>query len=244
MFIKNKPVSFSNAALLNSETVYNQAIHKITVNTVIYASHLHTVSYAALPRTCTCKKRKDHIYDENPFFFKLKCISFASLHGHILETNVSTNSGQKNKSKLVNPFPYTALLCKHQHSVPSKGGSDFSNPNFKQTATIYLQSTRNNTICTLVNCQGEAVFWNSAGSIGFKNTRKSTTYAAQAVAEKIAAKTLEKGFFSVRVLVKGLGYGKQSGVRALFKSGLKIVSIEEITPVSYNGSRPRKKRRV
>ena len=211
MFILNKPVSVSNAALLNSKAVYNQAIHKITVNTFIYASHLHTASL--------CKRRKNCISIENPFFFKLKCVSFASLQGHIFEANVSTNSSQQNKSKLVNPES-------------------------KQTATIYLQSTRNNTICTLINCQGKTVSWNSAGSIGFKNTRKSTTYAAQAVAEKIAVKTLEKGFFSVKVLVKGLGYGKQSGVRALFKSGLKIVSIEEITPVSYNGSRPRKKRRV
>ena len=160
------------------------------------------------------------IFNRKSFFYKIKCVNFVSSLIYFFKNNVHSGSGvEQILSKIVNP--------KNQ-----------------EPASIYLQSTRNNTICTLVDCYGKAVCCSSAGSIGFKNTRKSTTYAAQAVAEKIAEKTLEKGFFSVRVLVKGLGYGKQSGVRALFKSGLKILSIQEITPISYNGSRPRKKRRV
>ena len=160
------------------------------------------------------------IFSSKSFLYKIKCVNFASSLIYFFKSNVLSGSGvEQILSKIVNP--------KNQ-----------------EPASIYLQSTRNNTICTLVDAYGKAVCCSSAGSIGFKNTRKSTTYAAQAVAEKIAEKTLEKGFFSVRVLVKGLGYGKQSGVRALFKSGLKILSIQEITPISYNGSRPRKKRRV
>ena len=110
--------------------------------------------------------------------------------------------------------------------------------------TIYVQSTSNNTICTLVNEMGNPVTWCSAGSIGFKNSRKSTTYAAQATAEQIASRSLEKGYFLVRVVMKGLGYGKQSAVRALFKSGLRISDIHELTPTPYNGCRAPKKRRV
>lgn len=110
--------------------------------------------------------------------------------------------------------------------------------------TIYVQSTSNNTICTLVDGIGNPVAWCSAGSLGFKNARKSTTYAAQATAEKIAAKSQEKGFFLVRVVMKGLGYGKQSAVRAIIKSGIKVSSMHELTPVPYNGCRAPKRRRT
>jgi small subunit ribosomal protein S11 len=114
----------------------------------------------------------------------------------------------------------------------------------KQSGTIYIQSTSNNTICTLTNVFGDTVFWTSAGSVGFKNSRKSTTYAAQAAAEKLAFNAVKLGFFSANVKLKGLGYGKESAVRALQKTGLIITKIEEITPIPHNGCRPPKKRRV
>ena len=109
---------------------------------------------------------------------------------------------------------------------------------------IHIQSSRNNTILTLTDLQGNTKYWTSAGSIGFKNSRKSTTYSAQAAAEVLASKALNLGFYSVIVKIKGLGYGKQSSIRALYKSKLVITKIIEATPISHNGCRAPKKRRV
>jgi small subunit ribosomal protein S11 len=107
-----------------------------------------------------------------------------------------------------------------------------------------VQSTRNNTILTLIDPSGKTRGWTSSGCLGFKNTRKSTTYAAQAAAESLAGKALAFGFLVIKVKVKGVGYGKQSSVRALQKSGLRVVSVEETTPIPYNGCRLPKKRRT
>ena len=109
---------------------------------------------------------------------------------------------------------------------------------------IYIQSTRNNTILTLTDLQGNTKFWSSAGNLGFKNSRKSTSYAAQAVAEIVATKALNLGFNSIMIKLKGLGYGKLSAIRALSKSKLIIEKIIELTPIAHNGCRPPKKRRV
>jgi small subunit ribosomal protein S11 len=109
---------------------------------------------------------------------------------------------------------------------------------------VHIQSTGNNTILTLTDLQGNPKFWSSAGNLGFKNSRKSTNYAAQAVAEIVATKALNLGFDSVIVKVKGLGYGKLSAIRALYKSNLTLTQIIETTPVAHNGCRAPKKRRV
>ena len=109
---------------------------------------------------------------------------------------------------------------------------------------IYIQSTRNNTILTLTDLQGNTKFWSSAGNLGFKNSRKSTSYAAQAVAEIAATKALNLGFNSIIIKLKGLGYGKLSAIRALSKSKLTLEKIIELTPIAHNGCRPPKKRRV
>ncbi len=116
--------------------------------------------------------------------------------------------------------------------------------NTNQKGIIHIQSTKNNTILTLTDLEGNNQCWTSAGSIGFKNTRKATRYAAQAAAERLASKALNLGFFSVVVKIKGLGYGKESSVRALYKSGLTIKKITEITPIPHNGCRAPKKRRM
>ena len=113
-----------------------------------------------------------------------------------------------------------------------------------QKGIIHIQSTKNNTILTLTDLQGDCKFWSSAGNIGFKNSRKSTSYAAQAVAELVATKTLNLGFDSVIVKIKGLGYGKLSAIRALYKSKLNVTQIIELTPIAHNGCRSPKKRRV
>jgi small subunit ribosomal protein S11 len=109
---------------------------------------------------------------------------------------------------------------------------------------IYLTCTKNNTICTLVDPKGNTKGWNSSGTLGFKNARKSTIYAAQGAAEMIAIKAKNLGFKRACLIIKGLGRGKESSVRILRKSGLKILSVEEKTPIPHNGCRPPKKRRV
>lgn len=113
-----------------------------------------------------------------------------------------------------------------------------------QKGIIYIFSTKNNTLITLTDLQGNTKFSTSAGVLGFKNSRKSTTYAAQAAAEQVALKALNMGFYSVVVKIKGLGYGKESSLRTLFKSRLLITKIIEQTPISHNGCRPSKKRRI
>lgn len=109
---------------------------------------------------------------------------------------------------------------------------------------IHIQSTRNNTVLTLTDLQGNTKCWSSGGNLGFKNSRKSTSYAAQAVAELIAAKAVNLGIESVILKTKGLGYGKSAAIRALSKSKLSITQIIERTPIAHNGCRPRKKRRI
>ena len=109
---------------------------------------------------------------------------------------------------------------------------------------LYISSTKNNTILTLIDINGNTKGWSCSGSLGFKNARKSTTYAAQAAAESMVKKARILGYTHLRILVKGLGRGKQSCLRALSKSGLKIISLEDQTGIPYNGCRASKKRRV
>ena len=113
-----------------------------------------------------------------------------------------------------------------------------------QKGIVHIQSTRNNTILTLTDLEGNTQFSTSAGNLGFRNARKSTPFAAQMAAELLATKALNLGFSSIIVKVKGLGYGKESGIRALYKSKLYIVKILETTPISHNGCRAPKKRRI
>lgn len=109
---------------------------------------------------------------------------------------------------------------------------------------LCISSTKNNTILTLMDTSGNTKGWASSGSIGFKNARKSTTYAAQGAAESMVKKTKTLGYTHLRILIKGVGRGKQSCVRALSKSQLKIVSLEDKTGIPHNGCRATKKRRV
>lgn len=106
-----------------------------------------------------------------------------------------------------------------------------------------MQSTFNNTIVTLTDPQGNAVSWASAGSSGFKGSRKSTPYAAQVTAESAARKAMEHGMREIDVVVKGPGAGREMAIRALAASGLQISSITDQTPIPHNGCRPRKRRR-
>jgi small subunit ribosomal protein S11 len=114
-----------------------------------------------------------------------------------------------------------------------------------QTGKIYISSSYNNTILTLTNSKGQVLAWKSAGSVGFKGTKKSTSFAASRVAETIANVCKKMGIVDkIEVLVKGIGAGRESAVRTLITQGLNVVSIKDITPIPHNGCRPKKVRRV
>lgn len=108
----------------------------------------------------------------------------------------------------------------------------------------HVQSTFNNTVITFTDVNGDAVSWAAGGSEGFKNSRKSTPYAAQLAAESAAKRAMDSGMREVEVNIKGPGAGRESAVRAIQSAGIKITLIRDLTPVPHNGCRPRKKRRV
>lgn len=108
----------------------------------------------------------------------------------------------------------------------------------------HVKATFNNTHVTITTRNGETISWGAAGTVGFKGTRKSTPYAAQRAAEVAATAAIRNGMREVEVLVKGVGSGRESAVRALAAAGLRVVSIEDVTPLPHNGCRARKRRRV
>lgn len=108
----------------------------------------------------------------------------------------------------------------------------------------HIQSTFNNTLVTITDLSGNALSWSSAGSLGFKGSRKSTPYAAQMAAEEASKGAMEHGMKTVEVYVKGPGSGREAAIRALQAAGLNITLIKDITPIPHNGCRPPKKRRV
>ena len=108
----------------------------------------------------------------------------------------------------------------------------------------HVHATFNNTIVTITDQQGLVVAWSSAGSVGFKGSRKGTPFAAQMAAEACARKASEVGMRSCVVHVKGPGGGRESAVRALQAAGLNVLSIKDVTPIPHNGCRPPKRRRV
>ena len=108
----------------------------------------------------------------------------------------------------------------------------------------FVKSTFNNTIISIADENGNVVAWCSAGSKGFKGSRKSTPYAAQVAADDAGEKAYEQGLRTLSVQVKGPGSGRETALRALQSRGFKIVSIKDTTPMPHNGARPPKKRRV
>ncbi len=108
----------------------------------------------------------------------------------------------------------------------------------------HINATFNNTMITITDAQGNAIVWSSAGSQGFKGSRKSTPYAAQMAGEEAGRKAQEHGMNTLEVEVKGPGSGRESALRALQAVGFIITAIRDVTPVPHNGCRPRKRRRV
>lgn len=117
----------------------------------------------------------------------------------------------------------------------------------KRTLTagqMHVHATFNNTIISMADEQGNVVAWASSGASGFKGSRKSTPYAAQIAAEKVAQASKDMGMQKVAVLVRGIGSGRESAVRALATVGIQVASIKDVTGIPHNGCRPRKPRRV
>jgi small subunit ribosomal protein S11 len=108
----------------------------------------------------------------------------------------------------------------------------------------HVNATFNNTLITISDAQGNAISWSSAGSMGFRGSRKSTPYAAQVAAESAGQKAMEHGMKTLEVNVKGPGSGRESALRALQAAGFTITAIRDVTPIPHNGCRPPKRRRV
>jgi small subunit ribosomal protein S11 len=109
---------------------------------------------------------------------------------------------------------------------------------------VHIKSTFNNTIITVTDAGGNTLAWASAGTVGFKGTKKSTPYAAQIASFGAAKKAKELGVSDVEVLVKGPGPGREAAIRSIQAAGLNVKKVKDVTPSPHNGCRPRKKRRV
>ena len=112
------------------------------------------------------------------------------------------------------------------------------------SGVAHVNSTFNNTMITIADAQGNTISWSSAGTMGFKGSRKSTPFAAQMAAEDAAKKAMEHGMRTLEVEVCGPGSGRESALRALQAAGFTITSIRDVTPIPHNGCRPPKRRRV
>ena len=112
------------------------------------------------------------------------------------------------------------------------------------SGVAHVSASFNNTMITITDAQGNAIAWSSAGSQGFRGSRKSTPFAAQVAAEQAGRKAMEHGMKTLEVMVRGPGSGRESALRALQSVGFTITSIRDVTPIPHNGCRPRKRRRV
>lgn len=113
-----------------------------------------------------------------------------------------------------------------------------------QNGIAHIQATFNNTIITITDMDGNVIAWSSAGSQGFKGSKKSTPFAAQVAARNVANKAMEHGVKNIEVYVKGPGSGREAALRSLQVAGFRVTLIRDVTPIPHNGCRPPKRRRV
>ena len=109
---------------------------------------------------------------------------------------------------------------------------------------VHINSTFNNTIISITDSKGNVISWASAGTVGFKGSRKGTPYGAQLAAESVGKEVMSNGMKSVDILVKGPGSGRESAIRSFQAQGFNIRAIKDVTPIPHNGCRPKKRRRV
>jgi small subunit ribosomal protein S11 len=127
---------------------------------------------------------------------------------------------------------------------PKKKGAKKKEKRIVPSGTAYILASFNNTVVTITDLEGNVVCWSSAGSLGFKGSRKGTPFAAQQAAATAATRARDAGMRTLEVNVKGPGSGRDSAIRALQTAGLEIRSIRDTTPIPHNGCRPPKRRRV
>ena len=139
-------------------------------------------------------------------------------------------------------------MAKTQQKTAGKAGK---NKKFKKRerknvpfGLVFIQASFNNTIVTITDTTGNTLSWSSAGSLGFRGSRKGTPFAAQQASLTAATKAKESGMRSVEVRVSGPGAGRESAIRALSGAGIEVRNIRDVTPIPHNGCRPPKKRRV
>lgn len=132
-------------------------------------------------------------------------------------------------------------MAKGQKKTTAKKRREFINID---KGVAHVQSTFNNTIVTITDMQGNVLAWASAGTSGYKGSRKNTPFAAQMAARDCGKKVLDMGMRQVEVYVKGPGAGRESAIRALQAAGLEVRAIKDVTPIPHNGCRPPKRRRV
>ncbi|MBK8014149.1 MAG: 30S ribosomal protein S11 [Deltaproteobacteria bacterium] len=125
-----------------------------------------------------------------------------------------------------------------------KGGQKKKARKDVPNGVVHIQATFNNTVVTFTDMTGATICWSSAGSKGFKGSRKSTPFAAQVAADEAARRAMDNGMRSVVVLVKGPGSGREAALRAVAAAGLKVTLVKDVTPLPHNGCRPPKRRRV
>lgn len=135
---------------------------------------------------------------------------------------------------------------KQQQQAPAKPVKKTKKRARKQipVGIVHIQSSFNNTLVTVTDLQGNTLSWSSGGVKGFKGSRKGTPFAAQLAAEDAVRKAMEHGVRQVTVYVKGPGAGRDSALRVLQKTGIRVTGIRDVTPIPHNGCRPPKKRRV
>lgn len=126
---------------------------------------------------------------------------------------------------------------------PRKGTKKKERMNI-QNGIAHIQATFNNTIITITDMDGNVIAWSSAGSQGFKGSKKSTPFAAQVAARNVANKAMEHGVKNIEVYVKGPGSGREAALRSLQVAGFRVTLIRDVTPIPHNGCRPPKRRRV
>jgi small subunit ribosomal protein S11 len=135
------------------------------------------------------------------------------------------------------------IVTKTQGNIKTTSGSKSKRHKLTK-GTASVASSYNNTIVTIANPKGEVVAWSSAGLLGFRGTRKSTPYAATLVAKDAIEKAMKMGLTELRIILKGVGPGREGAVRGIAGTGVNITSIIDSTPVAHGGVRPRKPRRV
>ena len=138
-------------------------------------------------------------------------------------------------------------MAKAQAAAPKAADKPVKRKKTKRVVSegvVHIHSTFNNTIVTITDQVGNVIAWSTAGSVGFKGSRKGTPFAAQLAAEQAAKKAMDCGLRTVQVHVKGPGAGRESALRSLQAAGFAITVIKDVTPIPHNGCRPPKRRRV